>query len=186
MHDQYRPHPMHSARQYTHYSCSAFKGDSFIIVKVSLCYWKGYHGLIGMSWVIVFDKNSLHCWFLQMRNLSPPNLFPVLPDQVIYLQPNKIMAYLTFHKWLVLVCNIHNDTSMAQTKTSHKGKVSYAIILLGWQYGGLVTQKMWWVQYFSSFFLLWCTAPQSPIHIYVLLKFEPFVVSVYLIISWNQ
>ncbi len=47
-------------------------------------------------------------------------------------QPNKIMAYLTFHKWLVSVCNIHNDIWMEQTKTSHLGKVSYAI-LLGWR-----------------------------------------------------
>ncbi len=45
------------------------------------------------------------------------------------------MAYLTF-KWLVSVCNIQNDIWMVQTKTSHlgKGKVSYAIILLGWRY----------------------------------------------------
>ncbi len=51
-----------------------------------------------------------------------------------YHQPNKIMAYLTFHKWLVLICNIHNDMWMLQTKTSHLGKVSYAIILLVWRY----------------------------------------------------
>ncbi len=44
------------------------------------------------------------------------------------------MEYLTFHKWLVLVCNIHYDILMVQTKTSHLGKESYAIILLGWQY----------------------------------------------------
>ncbi len=52
----------------------------------------------------------------------------------IYRQPNKIMVYLTFHKWLVSVCNMHNDIWMLQTKTSHLGKVSYAIILLGWRY----------------------------------------------------
>ncbi len=46
------------------------------------------------------------------------------------------MAYLTFHKWLVYVYNIHNDIWMVQTKTSHLGKVSYAIILLGWRYTG--------------------------------------------------
>ncbi len=51
-----------------------------------------------------------------------------------YLQPNKIIAYLTFHKWLVSICNIHNDIWLVQTKTSHWGKVSYAIILLGWRY----------------------------------------------------
>ncbi len=28
-------------------------------------------------------------------------------DTVIYCQPHKIMGYLTFHKWLVSVCNIH-------------------------------------------------------------------------------
>ncbi len=47
------------------------------------------------------------------------------------------MAYLTFHKWLVLVFNIHNDIWMVQTKTSHLGKVSYVIILLGWRYRSL-------------------------------------------------
>ncbi len=51
-----------------------------------------------------------------------------------YRQPNKIMAYLTFHMWLVSVCNIHNNIWMVQTKTSHLGKVSYSIILLGWRY----------------------------------------------------
>ncbi len=50
-----------------------------------------------------------------------------------YHQPNKIMAYLTFHKWLVLVCNIYMSLWMLQTKTSQLWKVSYAIILLGWQ-----------------------------------------------------
>ncbi len=44
------------------------------------------------------------------------------------------MAYLTFHKWLVSVCNIHNAILMVKTKTRHLGKVSYAIILLGWRY----------------------------------------------------
>ncbi len=42
------------------------------------------------------------------------------------------MAYLTFHKWLVSVCNIHNNIWMVHAKTSHLGKVSYAIILSGW------------------------------------------------------
>ncbi len=51
---------------------------------------------------------------------------------ILYRQPNKIRAYLTFHKWLVSVCNMHNDIWMLQTKTSHLWKVSYAIILLGW------------------------------------------------------
>ncbi len=52
------------------------------------------------------------------------------------------MAYLTFHKWLVSVCNSHNDIWMVQTKTSHWWKVRFsdtllfyqAIILLGWRY----------------------------------------------------
>ena len=46
----------------------------------------------------------------------------------------KIMAYITFHKWLVLVCNIHMPLWMLQSKTSHLWKVSYPIILLGWQH----------------------------------------------------
>ncbi len=49
------------------------------------------------------------------------------------------MAYLTFHKWLVSVCNSHNDIWMVQTKTSHLGKVSSAVILLGWRYITLAT-----------------------------------------------
>ena len=76
-------------------------------------------------------------------------------------QPNKIMAYLTFHKWLVSVCNIHNDMWMVQTKTSHFGKVSYAIILLGWrnvtihQYTDLIYRLLytdeWLFQNFAYF-----------------------------------
>ncbi len=64
-----------------------------------------------------------------------------------YRQPNKIMAYLTFHKWLVSVCNMHNYIWMVQSKTSHLGKVSYAIILLGWRY-------VWNTSYCRSFFAL--------------------------------
>ncbi len=60
----------------------------------------------------------------------------------VYRQPNKIMAYLTFHKWLVSVCNIHNNIWMEQTKTSHLGKVSYAIILLGWRYATICRNQL--------------------------------------------
>ncbi len=67
----------------------------FIIVKVSLCYWKEVPQLlIGMPWVIVLYKNSLHCWFLQMRNLSLPDLFPVLPEQVTYAFECKTIRWL--------------------------------------------------------------------------------------------
>ncbi len=52
---------------------------------------------------------------------------------LVSCQPNKIMAELTFHKWLVLVYKVHNDIWMLQTKTTHLWKVSYAIIFLGWQ-----------------------------------------------------
>ncbi len=38
----------------------------------------------GMPRVIVLDENSLHCLFLQMRNLSLPDLFLVSPEQVTY------------------------------------------------------------------------------------------------------
>ncbi len=80
-----------------------------------------------------------------ISNMCPYNLLEVdWPESCLrkyllclilaYCQPNKIMAYLTFHKWLVSVCNIHNDIWMVQTKTSHVGEVSYAIILLGWRY----------------------------------------------------
>ena len=48
-------------------------------------------------------------------------------------QSNKIIALLTFPKWLVLVCAIHISLCMLQTETSHLWKVRYAIILLGWR-----------------------------------------------------
>ena len=79
-------------------------------------------------------------------------------SKVTYRQPNKIIALLTFQQWLVLVCNIHNDIWMLQTKSSHLWKVRYAIILLGWRYFII---KLWrkkcykwkitslaWIQYF--------------------------------------
>ncbi len=40
----------------------------------------------------------------------------------IYRQPNKIMAYLTFHKWLVSVCNIHNDIMDSTNRNQSLGK----------------------------------------------------------------
>ncbi len=61
-------------------------------------------------------------------------MWSIVTSKLTYRQTNKIMAYLTFHKWLVSVWNIHNGIWMVQTKTSHLGKVSYAIILLGWRY----------------------------------------------------
>ncbi len=65
------------------------------------------------------------------------------------------ISYFTFHKWLVSVCNIHNDIWMAQTKTSHLGKVSFAIILLGWWYmccnlAGLVLNREHWLLRYSK------------------------------------
>ncbi len=56
---------------------------------------------------------------------------------VWYRQPNKIMAYLTFHKWLASVCNIHNDimNGTNQNQSLGKSELHYAIILLGWRYG---------------------------------------------------
>ncbi len=59
-------------------------------------------------------------------------------------QSDKIMAYLTFHKWLVLVYNIQNDIWMLQTKTSHLWKMSYAIILLADEIKNLVTKELYY------------------------------------------
>ncbi len=64
-------------------------------------------------------------WWMSMASAFLP---------FVHRQPNKIMAHLNFHKWLVSVCNIHNDIWMVQTKTSHLGNVSYAIISLGWRH----------------------------------------------------
>ncbi len=75
--------------------------------------------------------SHLKRWLTHRRCFENANPSQMLP--VTIRQPNKIIAYLTFHKWLVLVCNIHMSLWMLQTKTSHLWIVSYAIILLGWQ-----------------------------------------------------
>ena len=72
--DQYRHYPMHSAKHNgtQHWWVHSWV-TPFIIVKVSLCYWKRVPQLlIGMPWVIVSDKNSLHCWFLLNEKLVAP------------------------------------------------------------------------------------------------------------------
>ncbi len=69
--------------------------------------------------------HNLH--FVHPTLLSPPpKSFWVL--NILYHQPNKIMALFTsdrfrFVTFIMTLC-------MVQTKTSHLGKVSYAIILL--------------------------------------------------------
>ncbi len=40
----------------------------------------------------------------------------------VYYQPNKIMAYLTIHKWLVSVCDIHNDIMNGTNQNQSLGK----------------------------------------------------------------
>ncbi len=87
-----------------------------------------------------FEETVLFSWLLQGNSRATCRsrwnyFYSTSAITVQYRQPNKIMAYLTFHKWLVSVCNIHNDIWMVQTKTNHLGKVSYAIILFGWWYG---------------------------------------------------
>ncbi len=49
-----------------------------------------------------------------------------------YRQPNKIMVYLTFHKWLVSVCNIHNDimNGTNQNQSFGKSELRYYFIRL--------------------------------------------------------
>ena len=45
-----------------------------------------------------------------------------LSQELPYRQPNKKMAYLTFHKWLVSVCNIHNDIMNGTNQNQSLGK----------------------------------------------------------------
>ena len=63
-----------------------------------------------MPWVIVSDKNSLHCWFLLNEKLVAPtcslfhqsrspmtccsNLFPVSPEQVTYDSLKETVQYI--------------------------------------------------------------------------------------------
>ncbi len=55
-------------------------------------------------------SHVLHCEYGNQKQAC----FAAIP----YRQLNKIMAYLTFHKWLILDCNIHMSLWMLQTKTS--------------------------------------------------------------------
>ncbi len=71
--DQYRHYSMHSAiHNDTHHWWCAFMSDSFYDSQCKPLLLKGSSTVsTGMPWVIVFDKNSMHCWFiLKKRNLS--------------------------------------------------------------------------------------------------------------------
>ncbi len=70
------------------------------------------------------------------------NILPFI-GPITYRQANKIMAYLTFHKWLGSVCNIYNYIWMVQTKTSHLGKVSYDMV-----YEKIVSSASLWCKIF--------------------------------------
>ncbi len=62
-----------SITKHTEYSCGVCSWVTpFVIIsssKVSLSYWKGVPQLLDRNVLIVSDKDSLHCWFLVMRNL---------------------------------------------------------------------------------------------------------------------
>ncbi len=73
---------MHSTRQYAHYSCSAFKSDSFYNSQGKLLLLKGVPRLLDRNALIVLDKIICTVDFALMRNLSLPDLFPVSPEQV--------------------------------------------------------------------------------------------------------
>ncbi len=82
-----------------------------------------------------WKRNCFHVTSLTrcLQNKVYTDIAPwLLHSIVIYRQANQIMGYLSFHKWQVSVCNVHDDIWMVQTKTSHLGKVSDTIILLGW------------------------------------------------------
>ncbi len=93
---------------------------------------------VGLNLYGQFDSKdwfSLFKWFNQILYNNVLNFSVIqgihLKKQLnVYRQPYKIMAYLTFHKWLVSVCNIHNNIWMVQTKTSHLENLSYTFIFI--------------------------------------------------------
>ncbi len=91
--------------------------------------WKEGHWILKWSKKGSIDKHMMHS-ALRVHPHPPP--ITRGKNKIIakleYRQPNKIMVYLTFHKWLVSVCNIHNNIWMVKTKTSYLGKVSYTIL----------------------------------------------------------
>ncbi len=67
------------------------------------------------------------CTYMYWNNTLPlPFTVIAIPIWYImqwaYRQPNKIMAYLTFHKWLVSVCNFHNDIMNGTNQNQSLGK----------------------------------------------------------------
>ncbi len=59
--------------------------------------------------------------FIMVQNPEARSI-QLICNMITYRQPNKIMAYLTFHKWLVSVCNIHNDITNGTNHNQSLGK----------------------------------------------------------------
>ncbi len=77
-----------------------------------------------VMWTYLFFQFGPFCWYRV--------IYTSVHNQVLYRQPNKLMAYLTFHKWLVSVCNINNHimNSTNQNQPLGKSELRYYLIRL--------------------------------------------------------
>ncbi len=88
---------------------------------------------------------------------------------IIYRQPNKIMAYLTFHKWLVSVCNIHNDIMIGTNQNQSLGKSELRYYFIRLTIFNLINSNCMLstedqYQMAVSYMLMWCS-PGSQLHL---------------------
>ncbi len=99
-----------------------FQGKSLSLICGALTWLRDYEEKQRQEVQAILEaqKNQEHQRYMLIHILCGESKFKIM---VIYHQPNKIIAYLTFHKWLLLVCNIHMSLCMLQTKTSHLWKV---------------------------------------------------------------
>ena len=124
---------------------SMFIHATEVFVSSLVTWWK-----IKPVWLPV-NVVKANCDFNSPRSSTNWRVMKGVTHQYVeYRQPNKIIEYLIFHKWLLLVCNIHTSLCMLQTKTSHLWKVTYAIILLGWRYYALLLYMYLYVSYSPS------------------------------------
>ncbi len=74
-----------------------------------------------MLYVIAFSNVDIRFVHIHLIFHQANNLHRVFQHKD-YRQPNKIMAYLTFRKLLVSVCNIHNDIMDGTSQNQSLGK----------------------------------------------------------------
>ncbi len=107
--------------------------------------------------------------FSDLRLFTKQQSMGHLWSDAIYCPPNEIMTHLTFHKWLVSVCNIHNNVWMVLTKpvTWEKWVSYYFIRLMIYMIlHNMVTQNcnqtIFWKQVYICVYLLQIRITECP------------------------